>query len=137
MLTWFPFMWPERTLGTMMVPKIFIFKKCASKPLHRPNKSKYNFMDFLIEKIFQSFLNLQKYNNLSKNPWICICFYLGIKYAMNCCDTAIERFGCTLFENKKLNVSISRKEKMTRPYHFKKCDFPKGIPLQKSNFLKS
>ena len=29
------------------------------------------------------------------------------------------------------------KEKMTRPYHFKKYDFPKGIPLQKSNFLKS
>ena len=28
------------------------------------------------------------------------------------------------------------KEKMTRPYHFKKFDFPKGIPLQKSNFLK-
>ena len=24
---------------------------------------------------------------------------------------------------------------MTRPYHFKKFDFPKGIPLQKSNFL--
>ena len=28
------------------------------------------------------------------------------------------------------------KEKMTRPYHFKKFDFSKGIPLQKSNFLK-
>ena len=26
--------------------------------------------------------------------------------------------------------------KMTRPYHFKKFDFPKGISLQKSNFLK-
>ena len=29
-----------------------------------------------------------------------------------------------------------QKEKMTRPYHFKKFDFPKGIPFQKSNFLK-
>ena len=29
-----------------------------------------------------------------------------------------------------------QKEKVTRPYHFKKFDFPKGIPLQKSNFLK-
>ena len=28
------------------------------------------------------------------------------------------------------------KEKMTRPYHFKKFDFPKGIPLRKPNFLK-
>ena len=27
-------------------------------------------------------------------------------------------------------------EKMTRPYHFKKFDFPKVISLQKSNFLK-
>ena len=27
-------------------------------------------------------------------------------------------------------------EKMTCPYHFKKFDFHKGIPLQKSNFLK-
>eukprot|EP00493_Phyllostaurus_siculus_P005970 UN06025 len=29
-----------------------------------------------------------------------------------------------------------RKEKTTCPYHFKKLDFPKGIPLQKSNFFK-
>ena len=29
------------------------------------------------------------------------------------------------------------KEKMTRSHNFKKFDFPKGIPLQKSNFLKS
>ena len=29
------------------------------------------------------------------------------------------------------------KEKMTCPYHFKKCDFPKGILLQKSNILNS
>ena len=33
--------------------------------------------------------------------------------------------------------SIILKEKMTRPHHFKKCDFAKGFPLQKCNFLKS
>ena len=32
--------------------------------------------------------------------------------------------------------SVNKKEKMTRPYHFKKFDFAKGIPLQKSKFLK-
>jgi len=37
---------------------------------------------------------------------------------------------------KRKGMKRATKEKMTRPYHFKKFDFPKGIPLQKSNFLK-
>ena len=54
-----------------------------------------------MRRIFQLFLDLWKYSNLSKNPWICICVYFGTKYTMNCCDTAIESSGCKLFENKK------------------------------------
>ena len=34
------------------------------------------------------------------------------------------------------NLSKLTKEKMTAIYLFKKFDFAKGIPLQKSNFLK-
>ena len=33
--------------------------------------------------------------------------------------------------------TITRKEKMTGPHHFKKFDFRTEIPLQKSNFLKN
>eukprot|EP00493_Phyllostaurus_siculus_P001664 UN01672 len=34
----------------------------------------------------------------------------------------------------KIFQEIKEKEKTTCPYHFKKFDFPKGIPLQKPNF---
>ena len=41
-----------------------------------------------------------------------------------------------VFDAKVIHFYGESKEKMTRPYHFKKFEFPKWIPLQKSNLLK-
>ena len=99
MLVWSPFMWPNRTLGTIMVPRIFIFKNVASQAFycrvasnHREFWTKINALQLL--------LYLWKICNLSKNPWIEICIYFGPKCSLNWCDTAIESLRCKPFENK-------------------------------------
>ena len=104
-------MWPNRTLGTIMVPKILIFKKFASQAfyrrvasIHRTFWTKINANSnsriFSFQVIFQLFLYLWKICNFSKNPWILICIYYGPKCSMDWCDTAIESLKCKLFENK-------------------------------------
>ena len=100
-------------------------------------------------KNFNYFLNLSHFQLQDKFPHFLqkILFLLKILAKQNFSmkwgadpfglgSIPLKKFGLKHFSKKDLLQKV-KKEKMSRPYHFKKFDFLKGIPLQKSNFLKS
>ena len=93
MLVWVPFMWPNRALGTIMVPKIFNFKKFASQAfyrhvasIHRASWTKIN--ENSNSRIFSFQVILQLHIHIFQ------------KWSMDLCDTAIESLRCKLLKNK-------------------------------------